>query len=448
MKMSVKSFCAFVLTLCVFTTIFLVSSLDSKESTGGSCGDNMTWWFDSDTGTLTISGSGEMYNYDNYDKNSQEDYFYNAFFGYETIGKSPWNIYAKDIKTVIIEDGVTSLGYYAFYDCREITAMILSESVTDIGRSAFEHCEALEYIDIPDSVTNIGDYAFAFCKKLKSLEIPPTVTKIGDRLLIYCESLTSFTIPDSVTSIGQSAFGKCDGLTSITIPDSVKSIGISAFAVCTGLTSITIPEGVENIGKWAFQECENLKSISLPGSVTSIGDYPFISCDSLTDIYYAGSMEDWNNISKGDHVNEFLLENGGNLHCGEVSENNETISGISVTLNGKTLEFDQPPVMLNDRVMVPVRVVAEAMGSTVEWDEATQSAFIFCSDRVVVFQNGSASVTIYDTLMEKVLRTYELDVPSQIIGDRTLTPVRAIGECLGAVVDWDEATQTVNIYMQ
>ena len=223
MKMSVKSFCAFVLTLCVFTTIFLVSSLDSKESTGGSCGDNMTWWFDSDTGTLTISGSGEMYNYDNYDKNSQEDYFYNAFFGYETIGKSPWNIYEKNIKTVIIEDGVTSLGYYAFYDCREITAMILSESVTDIGRSAFEHCEALEYIDIPDSVTNIGDYAFAFCKKLKSLEIPPTVTKIGDRLLIYCESLTSFTIPDSVTSIGQSAFGKCDGLTSITIPDSVKA---------------------------------------------------------------------------------------------------------------------------------------------------------------------------------------------------------------------------------
>ena len=159
--------------------------------------DNLTWKLDAD-GTLTISGTGAMKNYDYNDNPSP---VYNN----------------SNVKKVVIEDGVTS-----------------------IGNSAFNECISLTSITIPDSVTSIGTYAFSGCR-----------------------SLTSITIPDSVTSIGAYAFQSCSNLTSITIPDSVTSIGASAFNSCSGLTSITIPDSVTSIGSYAFYNCKNLTTISL-----------------------------------------------------------------------------------------------------------------------------------------------------------------------------------------
>ena len=158
---------------------------------------NLTWKLDAD-GTLTISGTGAMKNYDYNDNPSP---VYNN----------------SNVKKVVIEDGVTS-----------------------IGNSAFNECISLTSITIPDSVTSIGTYAFSGCR-----------------------SLTSITIPDSVTSIGAYAFQSCSNLTSITIPDSVTSIGASAFNSCSGLTSITIPDSVTSIGSYAFYNCKNLTTISL-----------------------------------------------------------------------------------------------------------------------------------------------------------------------------------------
>ena len=105
---------------------------------------------------------------------------------------------------------------------------------------------------LPDGVTSIGGYAFYDCKSLTSITIPDSVTKIGDCAFRYCTSLTSITIPNSVTSIGKYAFDDCKSLTSITIPDSVTSIEIGAFWGCKSLTNITIPDSVTRIGKDAF----------------------------------------------------------------------------------------------------------------------------------------------------------------------------------------------------
>lgn len=116
---------------------------------------------------------------------------------------------------------------------------------------------------IPDSVTSIGDYAFYDCKSLTSITIPNSVTSIGDCAFSNCERLTSITIPNSATFIGDSAFFNCERLTSITIPNSVTSIGDFAFAR-SGLTSVTVPNSVINIHTFAFLCCDNLKSISLP----------------------------------------------------------------------------------------------------------------------------------------------------------------------------------------
>lgn len=105
------------------------------------------------------------------------------------------------------------------------------------------------------SVTSIGYQAFRNCKNLTSITIPGSVTSIGHYALYGCTGLTSVTIPGSVTSIGQSAFSGCTGLTSVTILEGVTDIGRSAFNGCSGLTSVTIPKGVTSIGNQTFCRC-------------------------------------------------------------------------------------------------------------------------------------------------------------------------------------------------
>ncbi len=234
----------------------------------GTCGDNLTWEL-TDDGTLTISGTGAMTNY-SYDS-------------------APWFSNRFSITKVIINNGVTSIGDYAFFYCENLTSIIIPDSVTIIGNSAFYECY-MTSITIPDSVTSIGNEAFYFCDRLTSITIPDGVTSIGNYTFYFCNSLTSITIPDSVTSIGNDAFCCCSNLSNITIPDSVTSIGDGAFYGCTCLTSITIPDGVTSIGESAFGCCYILTSITIPDSVTSIGDYAFYHCESLTNITIPDSV--------------------------------------------------------------------------------------------------------------------------------------------------------------
>ena len=158
---------------------------------------NLTWKLYED-GTLNISGTGAMKNYDS--KKNRNPVYNNS-----------------NVKKVVIEDGVTSIGNYAF-----------------------TYCVSLTSITIPDSVTSIGYYAFFYCSSLTSITISDSVTSIGNYAFFYCRSLTSITIPDSVTSIGNYAFSNCRSLTSITISDSVTSIGNDAFYGCSNLKTISL----------------------------------------------------------------------------------------------------------------------------------------------------------------------------------------------------------------
>ena len=196
----------------------------------------------------------------------------------------------SDVKKIVIEDGVTSVGDYAFRSCNNLTSITIPDSVTSIGNSAFERCIGLSSVTIPDSVTSIGNNAFYACSTLTSITIPDGVTSIGYSTFSYCSSLTSITIPDSVTSIGSYAFKNCSSLTSITIPDSVTSIKNDAFKNCSSLTSITIPDSVTSIGDYAFQNCSSLTSITIPDGVTYIGYDMFAGCKSLTSITIPDSV--------------------------------------------------------------------------------------------------------------------------------------------------------------
>ena len=238
--------------------------------------------------------------------------------------------YKGNDKEVIIPDGVTSIGNFAFSNCKSITSITIPDSVTSIENWAFSSCTNLRSIIIPDGVVSIGRDAFAGCTSLISITIPDSLIDIGRNAFYNCNSLTSITIPDGVTSIGKGAFAECKNLTSVTLPDSITIIGSNTFQSCTSLTSITIPDSVTDIWDRAFYYCTSLKSITIPDGVTSIGTGAFVGCKNLTSvtipdsiiiigynafldcnhlskIYYQGNEDQWDEIEIG-VGNENLLD--------------------------------------------------------------------------------------------------------------------------------------------
>lgn len=280
----------------------------TTDDTSGKCGENLTYDFDSSTGTLTISGTGDMY-----------DYFDDA----------PWvNL---NVVTVRIESGVTNIGRGAFQNCKKLTNVTIPDSIITIGDYTFYGCENLTNVTVPNSVTTIGRWAFCLCASLTSVTIPNSVTTIGDSAFIQCENLTNVTIPNSVTSIEDSVFKGCKKLTGITIPDSVTSIGEEVFSNCTKLKNInvddgnkdfissdgvlfdrdqtkllafpggkkanyTIPDSVNEVAAYAFSGCQGLTSVFIPSSVTSIGEHVFALSTTLTNIDVAQDNTDYTSM--------------------------------------------------------------------------------------------------------------------------------------------------------
>ena len=226
----------------------------------------------------------------------------------------------KGLTSVMIGNGVISIGKYAFYGCSRLTSITISDSVTSIGDYAFMECSGLTSIMIPNGVTSIGDYAFWYCSRLTSVMIGNCVVSIGSGAFSGCSGLASITIPDSVTTIGGSAFSGCSGLTSVTIGNGVTTIGGSAFYRCSALTSITIPDSVTSIGSYAFSDCSGLTIITIPDSVISIGDSAFKNCSELTSVI-------WNakNCAEAGSYNNPIFSGCSNLATVIIDENVEII---------------------------------------------------------------------------------------------------------------------------
>jgi hypothetical protein len=162
-------------------------------------------------------------------------------------GPIPAHLYQDNtnITRIVINNGITSIGEYAFYRCMALTSVIIPNSVTSIGNYAFYKCYALTAVAIPNSVTNIGKGAFG-SSGLTAITIPNTITSIGECDFRRCHELTSIIIPNSVTNIGQYAFVRCDALAKITIPNSVTKIGKGAFFECSNLASVHVSWSIPN----------------------------------------------------------------------------------------------------------------------------------------------------------------------------------------------------------
>lgn len=259
---------AIVLTLTIILSLLAVFPVPTFAATSGKCGDNVTWTLSG--GTLTIKGTGKM-----------DDYYMNE----------PWRASRSDITNVVIENGVTSIGNYAFYCCTKMTSITIADTVKTIGIDAFHRCISLESVVLPDSVTTLGLGVWSSCANLKSIVLSKNIEEIPVDAFNGCYALTDVTIPNGVKTIGGGAFSGCENLVSITIPDSVTKLDSQVFYWCYKLESITLSKNITEIGNNAFAYCDLLKSIVIPDSVTAIGNYAFSKCSSLESVTLSKNLK-------------------------------------------------------------------------------------------------------------------------------------------------------------
>ena len=271
--------------ISIFAVLMLLASTASAQ-TSGSCGDNATWSFDTESQTLTISGTGAMADYNS--------------------STMPWNDIKDNIQSVVINQGITSIGKSAFYECANLNSVIIPDGVTTISGYAFRSCSNLTTVTIPASITSMGFLAFAGCKRLV-LTIPDGVTGI-DKLafenvanIIYKGSATENS-PWGAKTLNGCVDGdfvyKDDSHKTLTayignggdveIPQGVSTIGESAFAGID-ITSVTIPSSVTAIERYAFHTCKSLGTVTIPNSVTSIGINAFAYVKHI--IYYGNAND-------------------------------------------------------------------------------------------------------------------------------------------------------------
>lgn len=196
----------------------------------------------------------------------------------------------------------------AFSNCDSLISVDILDGIISIGNSAFSGCNSLANVNIPESVNTIENSAFSDCNKLNNVTISGGVTNMGDSVFRNCNNLSSISIKNGVSTIGSDMFYGCSSLTKVDIPNSVTSIGRSAFFGCSSLNSVTIPESVNTIEWYTFNNCTNLSSVAIPKSVIRINGNAFSGCDNLTDIYYSGSEADWNTIDIDSYYNEDLTD--------------------------------------------------------------------------------------------------------------------------------------------
>ena len=243
-------------------------------------GKNLTWTLDRD-GVLVIEGQGKMK--DGTWNEGRDEPMY-------------WHKYSSDIYSVIIRNGVTSIGEEAFLFCGNIKSVFLPKTLTSIGNEAFEYCDKLSSIDLPESLTSIGNEAFNECESLKSIALPESLTNIGYGVFSGCWGLSNIVLPDTLTRVEDSMFVDCSNLKKINLPKSLTYIGDGAFSWCYSLEHIVIPNSVTSICKNAFAFCNSLSSIHIPSSVVTIERSAF-RYTYLTDVYYGGTKEQWDKIN-------------------------------------------------------------------------------------------------------------------------------------------------------
>ena len=264
----------------------------AAETASGTCGENLTWVLD-DTGTLTVSGTGAMADYE-VPNGSESD--------------SPWYPYASGITAVVVEEGVTTIGEDAFYWCENLTDLTLPSTLVSIGHGAFGYCSITE-VDLPEGLLTLAGFNG---NPITEVVIPDSVTTIDDNTFTECTKLTSVVLPAGLEHLGTRAFSGCVNLSQIVMPQmpNFQSFGMmgSIFSGCAftdldwytlseigyqmfnsnAFVELEIPECVTIVNDFAFEGCDSMTKVTVPAGVTYLGSVAFGSCTALEEVYFLG----------------------------------------------------------------------------------------------------------------------------------------------------------------
>jgi len=307
------------LTLVLIAVTACFVSANAASDYSGSCGTNLSWTLNKDTGVLSITGMGAM-------------------TSFEANDKAPWAGVRNSIKKIEIAEGVTSIGKYAFYSAKNLESINIPSSVTSIGSAAFHLCASIESISVAEQnskyvsidnclidktsktmvlgcgksviptdasvVTSIANYSFYGSEKLESITVPANITRIGKGAFASCPNLKELSIP----FVGESAesektnFGYIFGNENYknhksVVPESLQKVSITgatrknipnfAFYECRYIEEINLPEEIEVIGESAFYLCNSVKKLNIPASVTEIKLEAFYRCYGADEINFA-----------------------------------------------------------------------------------------------------------------------------------------------------------------
>lgn len=284
--------------------IMMMSVVTASNESSGQCGDNVFWEFNAETGVLSLSGQGDMWDYSG--------------------SNAPWYSLRRDVRKIEFGSEISSIGNNAFEGCWLYDDVIIPGNIKKIGEEAFSYsdcrnviiengteticggaflyCDRLTSITLPDSVivmdsiihSEYGDFdegIFDSCKSLTEITLPNNLSTISARMFEYCESLQKIDIPQSVKSIEYGAFYECESIVSMILDDSITLVEPSeensyygVFSGCTSLQTVRLPNTLTKIYDYLFYRCSSLSNIELPSGITSIGQSSFSDCTSLSSI--------------------------------------------------------------------------------------------------------------------------------------------------------------------
>lgn len=418
MKFSLKKFTALALTALMLLsalTAFPLEAFAQEDAAPALSGsrENYSWSFSPESGSLTVNGTGNMEDFNPTDV--------------------PWGEHGERITSVALGEGITSVGSYAFYGCKNLASVAVPATVTKIGTGAFEGCSALDAIEVPHSVTYVGNNALegtawyknqpegivyagktaykykgvcpgeatiqegvvSICdncffgkNEITTVNLPSSLVTIGNYAFSGCCSLTRITLAENVKSIGKGAFYGCQSLETAQMTDSVTSIGFLAFSGCSKLSALSLSVNITRIEECTFEGCSSLESVTISEKITYIGDDAFKDCASLKDMYYTGTKESWEATTVG----------SGNSSLTSASAHFAKVSPPKTVVE---LHKTSMPIYLRKTVKINPTVI-NPVGKTTYKSSNKKIATVNSSGTVKGIKKGTAKITVTNNGVSKI----------------------------------------------
>lgn len=353
----------------------------------------------------------------------------------------------------------------AFYNSKAVNVTI-PDTVTTIGYMAFAKSRNLESVNVPEGITKLRA-TFSGCSKLKNVTLPSTLKRIEVNTFEECDLSNGINIPAGVTFIGDSAFARTN-LEYIELPDSINTIEMHAFKECKNLKNIKLPRYITTIPVSVFDDCISLERIYIPKTVRTLGTAglsgPFDGCDSLKAIVIPNSVVAVYGVGSGKNLKEISFPSSITIAypnaVGGASINYCTANSVIMEKSKEmkksyivdpSVDYDIQVVCNDMRISFDTPPIIENGRTLVPlraiFEKIGAKVQWDGENRIVTATKGNDTITLQigSNKLYKNGNEKNIDVPAKIVDERTLVPARAVAEAFDCKVDWIDYAEIVEI---